>query len=55
MDNIETYITYALALVGAFSVIASVTPTTKDDEALALIRKIINLLALNVGKAKPKD
>lgn len=48
----------ALLVTGA-SAIAALTPTKKDDEffgkALAAIRKVANLLALNVANAKPKD
>jgi hypothetical protein len=50
----------AIALVvTAASAIAALTPTKKDDDAiakvLAFIRKVANLFALNVANAKPKD
>jgi hypothetical protein len=50
----------AIALVvTAASAIAALTPTKKDDDAIAkvlvFIRKVANLFALNVANAKPKD
>ena len=48
----------ALLIAGA-SAIAALTPTKKDDaffsKALAVVKKIANLFALNVANAKPKD
>lgn len=50
----------AIALVvTAASAVAALTPTKKDDDAIAkalvFIRKVANLFALNVANAKPKD
>lgn len=42
------------AIVTAASVIAAITPTPKDDQAISKLYKIIDLLAVNVGKAKDK-
>jgi hypothetical protein len=42
-------------VVAAASAIAAMTPTPKDDGVIKVIRKIVNALALNVGKAKSKD
>lgn len=48
----------ALLIAGA-SAVAALTPTKRDDaffsKALAIVKKIANLLALNVANAKPKD
>ena len=43
---------YATAAVTACSAIAAVTPTPKDDAAVAWAYKIIDMVALNFGKAK---
>ena len=45
-------LTYATAAVTACSAIAAVTPTPKDDAAVAWAYKIIDMIALNFGKAK---
>jgi len=45
---------YATAAVTACSAIAAVTPTPKDDQAVAWAYKVIDMIALNFGKAKDK-
>lgn len=42
-------------VVAAAAAIAALTPTPKDDGVIRVIRKIIDTLALNVGKAKNRD
>ena len=46
-------------LIAGASGIAALTPTKKDDaffsKALAIVKKVANLFALNVANAKPKD
>ena len=42
------------AIVTLASAIAAVTPTPKEGSTLAKIYSIIDLLAVNVGKAKEK-
>lgn len=44
----------ATAVVTACSAIAALTPTPKDDGWFSKAYKIIDWLALNVGKAKDK-
>jgi hypothetical protein len=41
-------------IVTIASLIAASTPTPKDDEWMAKLYKFIDLLALNIGKAKDK-
>ena len=41
-------------IVMGASAIAALTPTPKDDVWIAKIYKIIDLLAINIGKAKDK-
>ena len=47
-----------MAIVGGVvltaSAIAAITPNTTDNKIMAAIRKLVDLLALNVGKAKNK-
>ena len=42
------------AIVAAASAIAALTPTPTDDSLVAKAYKIVDWLALNVGKAKDK-
>lgn len=41
-------------IIAVASAIAAATPTPKDDSALKTIYKVIDVLALNIGKAKDK-
>ena len=52
--NLFDILMYATAAVTACSAIAAVTPTPKDDLAVAWAYKIIDMIALNFGKAKDK-
>lgn len=54
MENFGALIGILTALVAAASAIAAVTPTPRDDEIVGKLYKIIDALALNVGKAKDK-
>jgi hypothetical protein len=42
------------AIIAAFSAVAALTPTPKDDSWSGKLYKIVDWLALNVGKAKDK-
>lgn len=42
-------------VVTAAAAIAAMTSTPKDDGVVKILRKIVNVLALNIGKAKNKD
>tara|TARA_R110000824_G_scaffold96455_2_gene230980 strand:- start:974 stop:1135 length:162 start_codon:yes stop_codon:yes gene_type:complete len=52
MDQIIEIINIITALVASCSAIAAVTPTPKDNSMVAKAYKIVDLLAINVGKAK---
>ena len=52
--NIETVIAIVTAVVTLASLIASITPTPKDNAVIAKLYKVIDLLALNIGHAKEK-
>ena len=49
---IVEWIPTALAVVGAFALIATKTPNTTDDKILQGILNVINFLGANLGKAK---
>jgi hypothetical protein len=49
--GIINLLTSAVALASA---IAALTPTPKDDQWVAKLYKIVDLIALNVGRAKDK-
>lgn len=48
----ETYIAWITGIIAAASVVANLTPTDKDNKAIAALTKFINLLALNIRKDK---
>ena len=52
--NIETVIAIVTAVVTLASLVASVTPTPKDNAVIAKLYNVIDLLALNIGHAKEK-
>ena len=55
MENlITTLFNYATAIISAASIIAAVTPTPKDDNIIAKIYRLLDLAAINIGKAKDK-
>ena len=46
------WLTTIISIVTVASLIAASTPTPKDDEWISKLYKFIELLALNIGKAK---
>lgn len=54
MEKIQQYIEVALAIHFAASALCALTPTKKDDEILGKIYKVLEFLALNIGKSKDK-
>lgn len=54
LDNANGIIQALTAVVTAASLISALTPTPKDDGVVKWLYKIVDLLALNVGKAKDK-
>lgn len=51
-DDIITAIT---SLIGAFTIIAKLTPTTADDKVIDFILKVINFLSLNIKPQAKKE
>jgi hypothetical protein len=54
LNTIFEYVQLASLVVAVASAIASVTETPKDDKWVAKAYKIIDALAINIGKAKQK-
>jgi hypothetical protein len=52
MDMIINLISTCTGIVCVASIICSLTPTPKDDALIARFYKVIEMLALNIGKAK---
>jgi hypothetical protein len=52
ITNASDLIGVAATIVAAASAVAALTPTPKDDTWVAKLYKIVDWLALNVGKAK---
>jgi|TARA_R100000278_G_scaffold121339_1_gene105032 hypothetical protein len=55
LENKEELITIATAVVTTASLISAMTPNKTDNKITGILLKLINWLALNVGKAKPKE
>ena len=47
-------IMWITTIVTVASIIAATTPTPKDDAWIGKLYKFVDLLALNIGKAKEK-
>lgn len=54
IENKAELISIATAVVTAASLISALTPNKTDNKITGIALKLINWLALNVGKAKPK-
>lgn len=54
MDKFHTYFEAALAIHAAASAITALTPTPKDDTVVRKAYRIIEILALVVGRAKER-
>ena len=54
MEIIFQIITVVTLIVTVASLIAASTPTPKDDVWIGKLYRLIDLLALNIGKAKQK-
>ena len=52
MNTIMTIINSVTLIVTIASIIAAITPTPKDDIWIGKINRLVDLLALNIGRAK---
>ncbi len=50
----ENWLAYATAFVTIFSAVAALTPTPTVGSTWSTIYKFVDMLALNIGKAKDK-
>jgi|TARA_R110000822_G_scaffold176392_5_gene315917 hypothetical protein len=55
MQNWNLITDVVLKLVGAFAIIASMTPNTNDNKAAQMLADLVNLLGFNIGKSKNSD
>tara|TARA_R110002012_G_scaffold13653_1_gene57990 strand:+ start:753 stop:935 length:183 start_codon:yes stop_codon:yes gene_type:complete len=54
-ENSAELIAIATATVTLASLISVLTPNKTDNKVTSILAKVVNWLALNVGKAKPKE
>ena len=54
LEHKEALISIITGVVAVASAIAALTPTPKDDTIVGKIYKFVDMLSLNVGKAKDK-
>ena len=54
VSNVDSIIAALTAVVTAASAIAALIPTPKDDGFASKAYKVVDWLALNIGKAKDK-
>jgi hypothetical protein len=54
MEKINQYVEIALAIHATASLICALTPTKKDDDFLGFLYKVLEFLALNIGRAKQR-
>ena len=52
LNSVPDWLQIVAIVIAAASSVAAITPTPKDDGVLAILRKILDLFALNVGRAK---
>jgi len=55
IEHKDALIGIITGVVAVASAIAALTPTPKDDTIVGKIYKVLDMLALNVGKAKDKS
>jgi hypothetical protein len=54
MQTFANMMAIIMAIISVSSIIAAVTPTPKDDVWIGKLYKLIDMMALNVWKAKQK-
>jgi len=54
MAHLNQYLEVALAIHAAASAICALTATRKDDTILGYAYKVLEFLALNIGRAKDR-
>ena len=51
-DNWENVIGIATSVVGAFAILATMTPNPQDDKIVSKLYSLINFLGANFGQSK---
>lgn len=51
-DNFPAWLNAILAVISAASAVTALTPTSRDDQWIGRLYRILEVLALNIGKAK---
>lgn len=54
-ENSAELISIATATVTLASLVSALTPNKTDNKVTSILAKVLNWLALNIGKAKPKE
>jgi len=54
MQTFANMMAIIMAIISVSSIIAAVTPTPKDDVWIGKLYKLVDMMALNVWKAKQK-
>lgn len=53
-ENWDSILAVITSVIAAASAIAAITPTPKDDNLVKKLYWLVDLFALNIGKAKDK-
>ena len=53
--NWQNVLSIATSLVGAFAILATMTPNPADDKVVSHLYKLINFLGANFGKSQNKE
>ena len=54
VNNLDSIVAVVTSIVAVASGVTALTPTPKDDKVVSKVYKVVEWLALNVGKAKDK-
>lgn len=54
MQTFANMMAIIMAIISVSSIIAAITPTPKDDVWIGKLYKLVDMMALNVWKAKQK-
>lgn len=55
LAKIGDFIPLALQIIGAFAIIATMTPNKVDDRIIQILMDLVNFAGANWGKAKNND
>ena len=52
ITNLEDLFVAISSIIAGASALCALTPTTKDDSVVSKTKKVLDVLALNIGQAK---